>query len=90
MSRRAPSSVSAVAYLNVSPVRGCSVGSKHMSWQTSVMTFVVKSLSSLCLSLTPFELRRDCQRLVYVWQPPFKLRSDGRVYGRYSEMTVAL
>ena len=25
---------------------------------------------------TPFELCRDCRRLVHIWQPPFKLRSD--------------
>ena len=32
-----------------SPEMGCRDGSMHRSWQTSVMTLAVKSLSSLCL-----------------------------------------
>ena len=27
---------------------------------------------------TPVELHRDCQRLVHIWQPPFKLHSVSR------------
>ena len=30
------------------------------------------------LKPTPFKLRRDCQRLLHIWEPPFELCNDSR------------
>ena len=49
MSRRAPSSVSAVRWLRISPDRGCNGGFVAMLWHTSVKREAVMSRISLCL-----------------------------------------